>query len=75
MEFNLFVPQMRLSFDQLVIRAQAAEAHVEKRPVVAQREPRDHVLPFAPHASLKVLEADRIKRIPAPVGERLRVKQ
>src|SRR3989442_1340157 len=26
MEFNLFVPQMRLSFDQLVTRAQAAEA-------------------------------------------------
>src|SRR3954468_12147070 len=26
MEFNLFLPQMRLSFDQLVARAQAAEA-------------------------------------------------
>src|SRR5438876_8716785 len=26
MEFNLFLPQMRLSFDQLVARARAAEA-------------------------------------------------
>ena len=26
MEFNLFLPQMRMSFDQLVVRAQAAEA-------------------------------------------------
>ena len=26
MEFNLFLPQMRLSFDQIVERARAAEA-------------------------------------------------